>query len=327
MMRFALICLSFFSVALVSQSSADEKIKVLIIDGQNNHSAWPKTTAMMRQYLEETDRFSVDVQRSQFTWKGGELAKEFALDDGKEYQDLPKPKSDPDFKPNFSDYDVVLNNFGYNAAPLPDETKKSLEEFMKGGGGLVVIHAADNSWGDWEEYNKMIGLGGWGGRNEKSGPYVYIDADGKTVRDESKGNGGSHGPQHEYQIVIRDPNHPITKGLPRSWMHSKDELYQQLRGPGNNMTILATAFADKKYKGTGRNEPKLMTINYGKGRVFHSTMGHADYSAECVGFMTTLIRGTEWAATGKVTLTEIPEDFPTANKPSARKFQTAVGAK
>jgi type 1 glutamine amidotransferase len=110
-------------------------------------------------------------------------------------------------------------------------------------------------------------------------------------------------------------------------MHSKDELYQQLRGPGNNMTILATAFADERFKGTGRNEPKLMTINYGKGRVFHSTMGHADYSVQCVGFMTTLIRGTEWAATGKVTLTEVPEDFPTADTPSTREFQATVGAK
>ncbi|QDT12830.1 ThuA domain-containing protein [Planctomycetes bacterium K23_9] len=318
--------LGVFSLFCASVN-ADEKLKVLIIDGQNNHTAWPKTTAMMKQYLEETGRFSVDVQRSQFTWKGGELLKEFPLDDGKTYQDLPQAKTDPDFKPTFSNYDVVLNNFGYNAAPWPEETKKAFEEFVKGGGGLVVVHAADNSWGDWAEYNKMIGLGGWGGRTEKSGPYVYIDNDGKTVRDDSEGRGGAHGPQHEYQIVIRNPDHPITKGLPRSWMHTKDELYQELRGPADNMTILATAFADKKYKGTGRNEPKLMTIDYGKGRVFHSTMGHADYSVECVGFITTLIRGTEWAATGAVTLTEIPEDFPKPEASSARAFHALQTAK
>ncbi|NND98686.1 MAG: ThuA domain-containing protein [Pirellulaceae bacterium] len=329
MLHRVFVLLVSFSVVLgsVVSASADEKLKVLIIDGQNNHTAWPKTTAMMRQYLEETGRFTVDVQRTQFTWKGGDLLKEFPLDDGQTYQDLPQPKSDPDFKPKFSDYDVVVNNFGYNAAPWPDDTNAALEEFMSNGGGMVVVHAADNSFGDWDEYNKMIGLGGWGGRNEKSGPYVYVDDSGKTVRDESPGRGGNHGPQHEYQLVVRNPDHPITKGLPRSWMHTKDELYQELRGPGDNMTILATAYADEKYKGTGRHEPMLMTIDYGKGRVFHTAMGHADYSVQCVGFITTLIRGTEWAATGKVTLTDVPEDFPTATQSSQREFQVSAGAK
>ena len=296
------------------------EIKALIIDGQNNHGAWPKTTAMMKQYLEECGCFSVDVNRTKYTWKGGSLAKEFALQDGVEREDLPKPKTDPDFKPDFSKYDVVISNFGYGAAPWPDETNKALEEFVSKGGGLVVVHAANNSFGEWAEYNKMIGLGGWGGRNEKSGPYVYITEEGKTVRDDSPGRGGAHGPQHEYQIVVRDNDHPIMKGLPKSWLHTKDELYQQLRGPADNMTILATAFADPKFKGTGRNEPLIMTIDYGKGRIYHNAMGHADYSVACVGFITTLIRGTEWAATGKVTIQDIPDDFPTADKSSQREF-------
>ena len=71
----------------------------------------------------------------------------------------------------------------------------------------------------------------------------------------------------------------------------------------------------------------MMTIDYGKGRVYHTPMGHADYSCECVGFITTLIRGTEWAATGKVTLTEVPSDFPKATESSARKFQVLEAAK
>ena len=317
----SLILIASMITSISSNSSAAEKLKALIIDGQNNHNAWPKTTAMMKKYLEDSGRFTVDVQRTQYTWKGGALLKEFPVNDGKSYEDLPKPKSDPDFKPDFRNYDVVINNFGWNAAPWPDETNQAFDDYVKNGGGLVIIHAADNSFGDWQAYNRMIGIGGWGGRNEKSGPYVYIDEAGETIRDTTPGNGGSHGPQHEFKIVIRNPDHPITKGLPRTWLHAKDELYQQLRGPADNMTILATAYADKDLRGTGRNEPMMMTIDYGKGRVYHTPMGHADYSVQCVGFITTLLRGTEWAATGEVTLTEIPADFPTAQKSTTRDFE------
>ena len=317
---FAVALTVFLTLVGVSDVDAEEKLKALIIDGQNNHTAWPETTMMMKQYLEDSGRFTVDIARSRYTWKGGELLEKYPLNDGKEYQELDQPKTDPDFKPTFANYDVVINNFGWNAADWPEETQRGLHEFVSGGGGLVIVHAADNSFGNWDQYNRMIGLGGWGDRDEKTGPYVYINQSGETVRDKTPGRGGSHGPQHEFQIVIRDPDHPITKGLPRAWMHTKDELYQQLRGPADNMTILATAYADKDFKGTGRHEPMIITIDYGKGRVYHTPMGHAGYSLECVGFMTTFLRGTEWAATGEVTLTEVPSDFPTANESSAREF-------
>jgi type 1 glutamine amidotransferase len=107
--------------------------------------------------------------------------------------------------------------------------------------------------------------------------------------------------------------------MPEVWLHTKDELYNSLRGPAENMEVLATAYADPDNKGTGRHEPALMTLTYGKGRIFHNIMGHADYSVACVGFITTMLRGTEWAATGKVTQ-EIPKDFPTADKVSSRTF-------
>jgi type 1 glutamine amidotransferase len=84
-------------------------------------------------------------------------------------------------------------------------------------------------------------------------------------------------------------------------MHVADELYDSLRGPGENMTVLATAHSDPKNKGTGHDEPVLMALRYGKGRVFHTTLGHDVAALSCVGFITTFQRGTEWAATGKVT--------------------------
>jgi type 1 glutamine amidotransferase len=284
-----------FLLSLVTASPAAEpKPKALIIDGQNNHGNWPQTTKMMKKYLEDTGLFAVDVATTA------------------------KQGTDPNFKPEFSKYAVVISN--YNGAPWPEETKKAFIDYVKGGGGLVIVHAANNSFGDWKEYNEMIGLGGWGGRNEKSGPYVYLNAEGKTIRDASPGGGGHHGPQHPFAIITRDPEHPITKGLPKEWMHVNDELYDKLRGPGEHMTILATAYADKAKGGTGNHEPMLMTLQYGKGRIFHTPMGHGNDSQECVGFITCLQRGTEWAATGEVTV-KVPDDFPTADKISQRKFE------
>ncbi len=317
----SLTMLAFFGAWNMAYSQSDKPIRALIIDGQNNHGAWPKTTVMMKKYLENTKRYTVDIARTKFTWQGDDQLAKYPLNDGVQRESKSKGISDPDFKPDFSKYDVVISNFGFGAAAWPDETNAAFEKYVANGGGFVVVHAADNSFGDWDEYNKMIGLGGWGNRTEKNGPYVYLDADGKRIVDNSKGNGGSHGKQHEFTIVVRDSEHPITKGIPKSWLHAQDELYDRLRGPAQNMTILATAFASKEQGGTDRHEPMLMTIDYGKGRVFHTPMGHADYSMECVGYITLFVRGTDWAATGKVVDTAIPSDFPTAEKSSQRKFE------
>ena len=120
-------------------------------------------------------------------------------------------------------------------------------------------------------------------------------------------------------MVIRDGEHPIVRGMPREWLHAKDELYDSLRGPAVDMQVLATAYSNPATRGTGRHEPMMMTIDYGEGRVFHTPLGHADYSQECVGFIVTLQRGAEWAATGQVTQ-PIPDDFPTADRVSHRRW-------
>ena len=206
---------------------------------------------------------------------------------------------------DFSKYDVVLSN--YNGKPWQEKTKTAFVNYIKEGGNLVVVHAADNSFPDWKEYNRMIGLGGWGGRNEKDGPYVYWK-NGAFLRDDSPGKGGAHGKPLEYKVVVRDTDHPITKGLPLEFLQAKEELYDRLRGPAENMEILATALATG---GSERHEPVLMTITYGKGRIFHTVMGHDAKSMRGVAFQETLIRGTEWAATGEVTFPPVTsEDLP-----------------
>lgn len=287
---------SLFIVLLLSVSAAcadeGDKMRALIIDGQNNHGVWPKTTELMKGYLEETGLFTVDIART-----------------------APKG-TDPDFKPDFSKYKLVVSN--YNGAPWPDETKEAFVKYVKNGGGFVVVHAANNAFGDWQEYNEIIGLGGWGGRNEKSGPYV-VYRDGKIIKDLAKGRGGSHGRQHDFLVAIREKDHPITKGLPAEWLHVKDELYDRLRGPAENMTVLATSYSDPDTGGRGEHEPMMMVLNYGKGRVYHTPMGHGDYSMKCIGYIVTFKRGCEWAATGKVTQTDVPDNFPTKDKTSSRE--------
>jgi type 1 glutamine amidotransferase len=292
---------SLLFAALVALSAsvtfAAEPIRVLIVDGQNNHRNWPQTTQMMKQYLEQTGLFQVDIATT-----------------------APQG-TDPNFKPDFAKYRVVLSN--YNGADWPQETQRAFEQFVKNGGGFVVVHAANNSFPNWPAYNEMIGVGGWGGRNEKSGPYLYASEDGKVIRDPAPGPGGHHGPQHPFAIVVRDTEHPVTKGMPREWMHANDELYDKLRGPASNVQLLATAYADPAKGGSGRHEPMLFTVQYGEGRVFHTPMGHGNDSQECVGFIVSIQRGTEWAATGKVTQ-PLPADFPGADAVSRRAF-TAGG--
>jgi type 1 glutamine amidotransferase len=310
-------------ITLSSVSAQDKaKLKALIIDGQNNHGIWPKTTVMMKRYLEDTGLFSVQVERTAYTWQGEDLIAKWPVPMKRATQALKEPKSDPSYAPDFQNYDLVVTNFGWQAAPWPADTQVALEHFIASGGGLVVVHAADNSFPEWLAYNQMIGLGGWGGRDETFGPYVYYDSRGNLVRDTSPGRGGSHGKQHTFLIQTRDPDHPITRGLPLEWLHAQDELYDRLRGPAANLHVLATAYSAEETGGTGRHEPMMMTIEYGNGRVYHTPMGHADYSMECVGFITTFQRGAEWAATGQVTLDTLPSDFPDASTVSQRPFKT-----
>lgn len=275
-----------------SKAKPTKTIRALIIDGQNNHD-WKSTTPLLQKALEASGRFKVDVLTA------------------------PGDKQDnTGFKPRFADYDVVISN--YNGTRWPASTEKEFAAYIAGGGGFVTVHAADNSFPDWPEYNRIIGVGGWGGRNEKSGPHIYLDEKSDVVRDKSPGKGGHHGQQHEFQVRSRDTHHPIMRGLPALWLHTKDELYDSLRGPAEGVHVLATTYSDPEKGGTGRSEPMLMTVEYGKGRIFHTVLGHADYSMNCVGFVTTFTRGAEWAATGDVTI-PVPDNFPTAEKSSPTK--------
>jgi hypothetical protein len=310
------------AVMMVRGARADDKIKALIIDGQNNHD-WRATTPILKWILEDSGRFTVDVSTTPGAPPGQPQRPKGVLtpEQQEKYDDaMTKWRADVKtfketaaaqwaaWRPKFSDYGVVISN--YNGDDWPAEVKAAFVDYLRGGGGLVVVHAADNSFAGWPEYNEMIGLGGWGGRNEKSGPMIRW-RDGQMVRDTSPGAGGTHGKQHEFLLEVRAPDHPIMQGLPAAFRAGQDELYAKLRGPAKNLTVLATAFSAPNQAGTNENEPILFVIDYGQGRVFHTTMGHAQPAMYGLAFQVTLARGAEWAATGKVTLpAPKPEDLP-----------------
>jgi uncharacterized protein len=272
----------------------DTGLRALLVTGQMNEYHNP---ALMDQavtrYLAETGFIDLELVRT--PGKGEDMS---------------------GFRPHFADFDVVLLN--YDGDAWPERTRTAFEDYVRGGGGLVTVHSSDNAFPDWPAFLQMTGIGGWGGRDESFGPAVRWGAGGFEL---FHGPGGAfHPPPHDFLITVRDAGHPITRGLPRLWLHPHDELYSMLRGPARNLTVLATGFADPDVEqASGNHEPVLMTIRYGNGRVFHTTLGHIaatetelPESVRCIGFVTTLQRGTEWAATGRVTQ-RLPDSFATAS--------------
>jgi type 1 glutamine amidotransferase len=302
----ALICFAAFILASSTPAAAAGPIKLMLLDGQSGgpYHAWQLTTPVLKKELEETGLFQVDVVTAPPS--GGDFSS---------------------FQPAFDRYQAVVWNL--DSPEWPASLMTSFEQYVNNGGGVVIVHAADNAFPQWKAFNAMIGIGGWRNRDEKSGPLWYF-RDGRLVSDPSPGRAGSHGNRLPFQLTMQDTEHPITKGLPKQWMHAADELYATLRGPGQNMKVLATAYSDPANKGTGRDEPILMALSYGKGRIFHTILGHDIPALACVGFIVTLQRGAEWAATGTVTQ-KLPAAFPTANTVSYRvdiaAMQPAAGAR
>ncbi|MDR1525255.1 MAG: ThuA domain-containing protein [Tannerella sp.] len=293
----SLICLTLlFLFGIFGCSQNKGPVKALIVTGQNNH-VWQVSHVAIKQILENSGLFTVDIAQSPAT--GGDMS---------------------GFKPDFSAYRLVV--LDYNGDRWPEETDKAFLKYVQNGGGVVIYHAADNAFRKWKEFNEILGFGGWEGRDETDGPYIYLK-DGEIVYDNSPGPGGSHGAQHEYVLNSGNAKHPVTKGLPGKWRHAGDELYDRMRGPGKIKDVLFWAYSSPDTGGSGRNEFSIFTVDYGRARIFHTTLGHAGRTLEdntamqCTGFQVTLLRGAEWAATGKVTQ-DVPADFPTETKTSLR---------
>lgn len=269
------------------------KIDVLIVDGFSNHD-WKQTTYVVKTILEKSGLFNVSISTA---------------------PSLPNDENWKLWNPKFRTYDVVIqntNNIHDKKIKWPRKVEKSLERYVRSGGGLYVLHSANNAFSHWDEYNLMIGLG-W--RSKEEGIALQVDDHGHVKKIPiGEGKATYHGPRND-EIIHIIKNHPINKGFPKAWKTPDMELYKYARGPAKNLTVLSYA----KETDTNINWPVEWTVAYGKGRVYNSSMGHLwkgetyPVSYRCVGFQTILIRATEWLATGKTSYL-LPKDFPTESK-------------
>lgn len=185
--------------------------------------------------------------------------------------------------PDFTGYDVVVLNA--DKGNWDESAKEAFAGYVKNGGGVVVLGNAGSAFSGWTEYQKIVGL----------------------TSDKSSGRSNE---AYNYPVVNVNAEHPITKGLNKTWLHSDDFLLYRTASPGGDVEVLSTALADSIHGGNGKSLSVLFTVQFGEGRVLHSTLGNnSGNSMRCVGFITTLQRGAEWAATGMVSQ-EVPLDFP-----------------
>jgi len=225
------------------------KIKTLLLSGANNHD-WTKSTPFCKALLEKSGKFAVTVTENPSD----------VLEDAE----------------GLKGYQLFFSD--YNGPAWSEAAKTNFEDAVRNGVGLVILHAADNSFPGWVEYEKMVGLL-W-----------------------RKGTG--HGRFHQFKVEIVDTEHPITCCIPD--FHQWDELYHNLiHMHGIPYKTLAHAYSDPNTGGTGNYEPMMVITQYGQGRIYHHVLGHAGggqdgmKAFEAKEFQETLLRGCEWAATGK----------------------------
>ncbi|MCX6997421.1 MAG: ThuA domain-containing protein [Kiritimatiellaeota bacterium] len=282
----SILCLlgAMFSAHAAPAAEA-AKLRVTLLSGLNHHP-WQQTTPAIVAALEASGRFTVtEVIPPSPADQAASTA--FHID---------LSKTDVVVN-NWTDYPVKLPAGQTGVFPWMDEVLR----FVRSGGGFVGIHAAS-----FERHPEFLRLAGLHWRSAKAGDRIALDDAGKIVRTpKDEGPATGHGHKFEWKVTTRQPQHPIMAGLPAEWLHVQDELWHATRGPAEQMEILATALSPV----TKANEPMLWTVSFGQGRVFMTMLGHDGLAMSCLGFRTVLARGTEWAATGKVTL-PVPADFP-----------------
>lgn len=253
--------LSTLAALLLVPQEPPPALHATVITGANNHE-WQWTSKEIGSALTETGRFVVTI-------------------------DTEPAVSLPTVKERVAKHELDVLVLDYNGPRWGDAAEAAFVDAVKNGLGVVVVHAANNAFAGWQDYERMVGL-------------LWRD-------------GSGHGDYHPFDVKVVDATHPVTAGL-RDFRLHPDELYHRLvPGAGADHRVLMTAFSDPATKGTGKDEPMATAGSFGKGRVFHTTLGHTWTGVPASRATWTdpqlrllVARGAEWAATGAVTLSPVP---------------------
>ena len=244
-------------VALSPGDAEAAPLRVLLLSGQNNHD-WKATTPVLKKIYEASGRFTVDVTEDPSAADAATFAK----------------------------YDVVVSNWSgfpdMDKRQWGEKAEKAFVDFISGGKGFALFHAAAACLRTWPEFQQLSGAC-WG-------------------------NETGHGRIHAFKVTITDRDHPVTRGMQGFFI--TDELWHRMQAhPARH--VLCTAFSAKEQDGTGQDEPVVLATQLGKGRGFNLVLGHDARTMQNAAWQTLMLRGTEWAATGEVTI-PVPTAWPTS---------------
>lgn len=267
--------LTIITLLFCSMVAVAKPVNVLIISGQNNHN-WPVSNQIIKDILTSAG-YNVDIALSP-----------------KEGEDM------SGFNPSFKGYKLVV--LDYCGDSWCDEMKESFMQYVKSGNGVIVYHASNNAFPDWDDYESVIALGGWGGRGKNTEGYYTEWKNGRVDKYEASDKVGSHGARRDFIINNQNPYHVANAGLPKNMVQQSDELYDHMKGKANIKDVLFTAYSDPENKGTGKEEILVFTVDFGKAKIFHTMLGHAGPTVEespamrSEAFVKTLLGGAKWAS-------------------------------
>jgi putative heme-binding domain-containing protein len=263
----------------------EQSIRVLILAGNEAHKwhNWERTTPALKALLERDPRIKVEVSQ--------------------DIEDLAKKK--------LSDYQVVVQNYcnWHDPKGLSEQARAAFAQFLKDGGGLVVVHFANGAFhfslpkaeeSDWPEYRKIV----------------------RRVWNH-KGKSG-HDAFGRFTVDVTEAKHPITQGLKP--FEITDELYFRQEGDEAIEPLISA-----RSKITKEEEPLAWAYTYGKGRVFQTLLGHSEKTYDAFEAREMIRRAVAWAAGREVRPMDPARDVAAAPKVTAPvtdgRFDKALDAR